>query len=100
MVGRWHSLCCILQLVNNCLRERDYIKAWALFLLGLWAGYYVSGLVGGLIGYFIANAGGSVRAVKLASGAGGLFVAIVGSYLSFRFTVSKLLLPRFLDFRS
>jgi high-affinity Fe2+/Pb2+ permease len=83
--------------VNKAVRETDYIKAWALFLLGLWAGYYVAGLVGGLTGFFIGNVGGSTHVIKLASGAGGLMVAIVGSYLSFRFTVSKIILRRFLD---
>jgi hypothetical protein len=86
--------------MNKPLKETDYIKAWALFLLGLWAGYYVSGLVGGLTAFFIANAGGSTQVVKFASGAGGLLVAIVGSYVSFRFTVSKIILRRFLDHRS
>jgi hypothetical protein len=83
--------------MNNAVRETDYIKAWALFLLGLWAGYYLAGLVGGVTSFFIATAGGSTQVVKLASGAGGLVVAIVGSYLSFRFTVSKIILRRFLD---
>ncbi len=86
--------------MNNAVRETDYIKAWALFLLGLWAGYYVAGLVGGVTGFFIGNAGGSNRAIKLASGAGGLAVAIVGSYVSFRFTVSKIILRKFRDHAS
>jgi hypothetical protein len=76
------------------LKERDYIKVWAIFFVIAFVGGTVAGaIVGGIAGGILGALGGPARVISLVSGTLGFLVTLPISYFSFRFAVTKFLLP-------
>jgi hypothetical protein len=77
------------------LKESDYIKVWAIFFVIAFVGGTVAGfIVGGVAGGILRVLGGPSRVISVVSGLLGFLVSLPISYFSFRFAITKFLLPK------
>ena len=80
---------------SSILRETDYIKAWALFVLCASVGGFIAGaVVGGILGAFLGAAGFSISIIKLLCGGAGFLAGLPISYLFFRMFVAHFLVQK------
>ena len=77
------------------LKEADYIKPWAIFFAIAFVGGMIAGaILGGIAGGILGAVGAPPQLIRLAGGVMGFLVSIPISYFSFRFAVTKFLLPK------
>jgi hypothetical protein len=77
------------------LKEKDYIKVWAIFFVIAFIGGTVAGaVVGGVAGGILGALGAKGRLISLVAGLLGFVVSLPISYFSFRFAITKFLLPK------
>ncbi|UCE99946.1 MAG: hypothetical protein JSV82_02450, partial [Planctomycetota bacterium] len=72
-----------------------YFQAWLIFfLVSATAGFLLGALAGGLIGGILGAAGIEVGIIKLIAGVAGFILGLPVSYICYRWTVSKFILPQ------
>ena len=77
------------------LKESDYLKAWAIFwVLATLGGFVVGALGGAFLGAILGIAGIGLQTIKIACGVFGFLLSIPLSYVLFRFTVAKFIVPK------
>jgi hypothetical protein len=77
------------------LKESDYLKSWAIFFVLSFIGGTIAGaVVGGIAGGVLGAVGASPRFIATIAGGLGFLVGLPISYFSFRFVVTKFLLPK------
>ena len=77
------------------LKEVDYIKPWAIFFaIAFVAGTIAGAILGGIAGAILGILGASPKFISIVGGGLGFLVSIPISYFSFRFAVTKFLLPK------
>lgn len=82
-------------MTSTSLKESDYIKVWAIFFVIAFVGGTVAGaIVGGIAGGILGALGSPPRVISVISGLLGFLVSIPISYFSFRFAITKFLLPK------
>ena len=82
-------------MTSTNLKESDYIKVWAIFFVIAFIGGTVAGaIVGGIAGGILGALGGPPRVISVVSGILGFLVSLPISYFSFRFVITKFLLPK------
>src|SRR5688572_16836275 len=77
------------------LKEADYIKPWAIFFAIAFVGGTIAGaILGGIAGGILGVLGAAPKLIAFVGGVLGFLVSIPISYFSFRFAVTKFLLPK------
>ena len=80
------------------MSEAVYAKAWLLFfVLATVGGFVVGAIVGFFAGAILGAAGVDLSAIKMITGALGFIVGLPISYLSFRWSVSRFVIPKVIE---
>ena len=75
------------------LREIDYLKTWAAYVVCETIGGFIAGAIaGGILGFILALAGVHSSSLKLWGGIAGFIAGLPVSYGFFRFFVSQMLI--------
>jgi len=84
-------------MTTSNLRERDIVKAYALFAICSAVGGFVVGAVAGmLLGVVVAMSGGDIADVQLGAGILGAVLGLLVSYYIFRAVLLRMLAPKML----
>ncbi len=71
----------------NRPKELDYIKVWAVYLIGNFAGVQLAGYLGGIFAGHLQQGGVSLETIRLIIWAFGMALACVISYILLRFSI-------------
>ena len=78
------------------MKESDYIKTWALYVVCATVGGFIAGaFAGGILGMVLGAAGMPVRTIRLLCGGAGFIVGLPISYLFFRLFVAHFIVRKF-----
>jgi len=77
------------------LKEIDYLKAWALFwVLATFGGLVLGAVAGGILGAILGAAGLQIQTIKIICGVFGFLLGIPLSYVLFRWSIAKFIVPK------
>ncbi len=77
------------------LAETDYLKAWAIsFVLATIGGMIVGAVLGMVFGGIMGGMGVSLKLIRIVTAMLGFLAGLPISYFSFRFCVTRFLLPK------
>jgi hypothetical protein len=80
---------------KSSLKELDYFIAWIVFFFAALIGGAIAGFIGGaVIGGILGVMGASLNVIRVAGAIVGFILGLPVSYLCFRLSVAKLIVPK------
>lgn len=75
-----------------------FLKSWAIFALIATLGGFVAGfIVGAVIGAIMGFSGASAQSIQIAGSIGGFIIGLPISYLTFKWSVNKYIVSKFIS---